>query len=352
MISTNLRDALRRLRSSTATLTLWIDQLCINQNDLDERSTQVITMQRIYHEARGVRIWLGEHKDESKLGIELARQLHKLGNDVLAGLKHQPGRSDLYRTTHFGLPHYPDAHEWPAFMKLLARPVFHRIWILQEIISAVHAQVFCGDTPLFDYQVFVNAIGLLQASEWAYKLTASFDEGKNNISVFNAVAAVKHLWLQNPSLELRTRQRDMLLRRTRRFQASDPRDKIFALLPIINDYGHRDLYGVDAPVDFKLLRDHKRREGPLDRLLNSMMKLEDEEEATAIIRKSSNRYLTRLRTALIDFLRIAPKLLEPFLRPSPEHDLKRLHEEVKGAFDTFNRPIFDFRSNRSDTKED
>ncbi|KAF2267481.1 hypothetical protein CC78DRAFT_512163, partial [Lojkania enalia] len=59
LISTNLRDALGRLRDPKKHLTLWIDQLCINQDDLDERATQVVTMQRIYHEARGVKIWLG-----------------------------------------------------------------------------------------------------------------------------------------------------------------------------------------------------------------------------------------------------------------------------------------------------
>jgi hypothetical protein len=51
LISTNLRDALRSLRHPSNPLRLWVDALCINQDDYDERANQVVLMQRIYHNA-------------------------------------------------------------------------------------------------------------------------------------------------------------------------------------------------------------------------------------------------------------------------------------------------------------
>ncbi|KAK0620552.1 heterokaryon incompatibility, partial [Immersiella caudata] len=65
----NLRDALIRLRELGLAEYYWVDFICINQSDLQERSTQVSTMDRIYRSATQVDIWLGDHTGETeKLG--------------------------------------------------------------------------------------------------------------------------------------------------------------------------------------------------------------------------------------------------------------------------------------------
>ncbi|KAK1832042.1 heterokaryon incompatibility protein-domain-containing protein [Podospora conica] len=56
----NLISALRRLRSSVDTRTLWVDAICINQKDNRERTQQVQLMADIYQSARTVDIFLGE----------------------------------------------------------------------------------------------------------------------------------------------------------------------------------------------------------------------------------------------------------------------------------------------------
>ena len=38
---------------------MWADAVCINQNDLDERSSQVSIMSKIYKDAKKCQIWLG-----------------------------------------------------------------------------------------------------------------------------------------------------------------------------------------------------------------------------------------------------------------------------------------------------
>jgi hypothetical protein len=57
-ITTNLEAALRQLRSDGCT-TVWIDALCINQDDQEEKNLQVLRMKTIYQKAEEVIIWLG-----------------------------------------------------------------------------------------------------------------------------------------------------------------------------------------------------------------------------------------------------------------------------------------------------
>jgi hypothetical protein len=69
IISTNLEAALRALRFPNMSRTLWIDAICINQNDMDERAIQVIFMGAVYSKAKSVTIWLGTSSDDSSLAM-------------------------------------------------------------------------------------------------------------------------------------------------------------------------------------------------------------------------------------------------------------------------------------------
>jgi len=58
----NLISALRRLRSSTNPKSLWVDAICINQADVQEKTRQVSLMAHIYKSARTVYVFLGESR--------------------------------------------------------------------------------------------------------------------------------------------------------------------------------------------------------------------------------------------------------------------------------------------------
>ena len=64
-VTSNLGAALRRLRYQDEERTFWIDALCINQENSNERSQQVAYMKEIYSQARRVVVWLGEDDDSS-----------------------------------------------------------------------------------------------------------------------------------------------------------------------------------------------------------------------------------------------------------------------------------------------
>ena len=62
-ITLNLVAALRRLRYPNNNRRLWVDAICINQGDLDERSSQVAIMRRIYEQAERAILWVGDDFD-------------------------------------------------------------------------------------------------------------------------------------------------------------------------------------------------------------------------------------------------------------------------------------------------
>jgi hypothetical protein len=74
-ISRNLLVALEHLRLRKKPRLLWIDAICINQDDIPERSEQVNKMGSIYSKARRVVLWLGEEADDSTLALATLKAL-------------------------------------------------------------------------------------------------------------------------------------------------------------------------------------------------------------------------------------------------------------------------------------
>ncbi|KAF1954235.1 hypothetical protein CC80DRAFT_390480, partial [Byssothecium circinans] len=75
-IGRNLYEALKRLTENNhePVRLIWIDQLCINQDDLEERASQVSLMDVIYNCCQKVIVWLGE---ELERDIADFRALHR-----------------------------------------------------------------------------------------------------------------------------------------------------------------------------------------------------------------------------------------------------------------------------------
>ncbi|KAF2799471.1 hypothetical protein K505DRAFT_230911, partial [Melanomma pulvis-pyrius CBS 109.77] len=67
--TTNLVAALRHIRRKRHNVVIWVDAICINQNDTKERNHQVQMMREIYMKADQVIAWLGEAKDDSDLAM-------------------------------------------------------------------------------------------------------------------------------------------------------------------------------------------------------------------------------------------------------------------------------------------
>ena len=68
-ITKNCYDALHNLTKILKLQTIWIDAICINQNDNSEKSHQISLMRDIYGKAKRVLIWLGDKTDGSDEAI-------------------------------------------------------------------------------------------------------------------------------------------------------------------------------------------------------------------------------------------------------------------------------------------
>lgn len=122
-IKKNLADILRKLRDSRRIVTLWIDAICINQLDTDERNNQVLLMREIYSIAKHTIIYLGSSNESTDQFFKHILSLQRLGQQWYAEASNNEdnplnsamstGAQDLYS----------------AARGLTLRPWFNRVWV-------------------------------------------------------------------------------------------------------------------------------------------------------------------------------------------------------------------------------
>lgn len=132
--------ALRRIRSQSEKVQIWIDAICINQGDSDEKARQVRKMLTIYKKAARVRVWLGEDQGWSQL---VARYLTHL---AISDHEHRRETSDPSERS--GWHRLCTRHATglvDGVLDVLVLPCFKRVWVLQEVWAAQKIDVFIGD---------------------------------------------------------------------------------------------------------------------------------------------------------------------------------------------------------------
>ena len=210
-ITANLAAALLQLRSPDKPRTLWIDQICINQDDVDERSKQVALMRKIYSKAENVVIWLGEEGPDDEMAFRFVPVL----------LSHLPPLS----TSNGGVPRrglvardilpIAGSPSWIALSRIFSRPYFRRSWIVQEVALARHAVVHCGP-HVIDWD--------LLAAASTYQMSQLPSDAEN---AHDAVAAIMEFHRNDHG---KGNNIVDTLFMAYRFNCTDPRDKVFAML--------------------------------------------------------------------------------------------------------------------------
>ncbi|CAH0024970.1 unnamed protein product [Clonostachys rhizophaga] len=290
LVTKNLYEAMIALQPVNEPLFIWIDALCINQADDDEKSWQVGLMQEIYRQAHQVLAWLGIAEKESDSVID---NLHCLGGkaelltreimspweytsqklclvlgslirgDVPTAEMMKPLRSSrpLTREDYMPLFGFIDAYYEQKGLKMIGalkdfitRPWWGRIWVLQEIALPENAQFVCGTKTISRDRC---AAAIRTYRMWwmslAEKATAgdliTLKERPHQLEAFS------NLPLHRPTVMLSVREVYMdnqfmlaaLLRATcvgshnlrlhgsHHMEATDPRDKIYALLCLAPD---------------------------------------------------------------------------------------------------------------------
>ncbi|CZR60406.1 uncharacterized protein PAC_10302 [Phialocephala subalpina] len=160
-VTSNLYGALEHLRREDGDKsTIWIDAICINQQDHYEQTQQVNMMAGIYRNGRLVVMWLGEGTIFDGISIEgiafaLLQQLQKVFEEHgLVDLDFQQTGPDGLACPGYGLPN-TNAKQWIALGRLSSNSYFERIWIIQEVVMATKAILACGKLSI-DWEVVRN----------------------------------------------------------------------------------------------------------------------------------------------------------------------------------------------------
>lgn len=286
-IGLNLHDALRRLRRTNKSRSLWIDAVCINQCDNAEKTVQIAMMGEIYAKARQTVIWLGEEisrGDAEVITQFFARAAWLLWRrQSIAAVKSELGRLRSIMTNVLPAivrPSQPASalsemmrpNFWQGFLRLedadftsilqklgqqnemtvrafLCRPWFGRRWIIQEVCRARGAVMMCGDHVL-KWVAFERVMsGIQHSGVWqgdhlpAFNLSNAWWWVRQDIRL-------RHYDQHNSSqaLSFKDAARELLqfLQMLDHFQCQDPRDAIAAILGL-----WRSLHG-RIVVDYSL----------------------------------------------------------------------------------------------------
>lgn len=202
-VTTNCMQALRRLRLATRPRLVWIDALCIDQNFLKERNHQIRLMNRIYRAASQVVIFLGEGNEATDLVMD------KIRSEADATIDKPPHSAWL------------QLEDLRSILAFLTRPWFNRIWVLQEIAWSWSATIVCG-TKEISWHCFRSVVlSLLSGIGVDHRIPYVLSFQRDYLDYFEITARTffKHLC------------------RARHCASTDPRDKVFALVPLALPFG-------------------------------------------------------------------------------------------------------------------
>ncbi|KAF7562057.1 hypothetical protein G7046_g2090 [Stylonectria norvegica] len=266
-ITTTLDEALKAVIKFNPTDCFWIDQICIDQTNLAERSEQVKKMNVIFEKAGTVVAWLGPEIPSTALAVEMISRVAEVARPTTTNMfrveeyPEDGKRIEVYekvtleQSMELGIP-FDDKDSWAAFSRFFDRPWFQRIWIVQEILQARKAIVLCGTNSL-------RWETLQAAAQWYhYKAAEISDSHRRSIDGIYLTVSMIIPWVSrsgseyyaellgqktHPTFRWPLRK---LLERLRPRLAVEAKDKVYALLGISELSNKHESDTVDFTVDY------------------------------------------------------------------------------------------------------
>jgi len=172
LVAQNLQKMLGDLRLENEQRRLWIDAICIDQMNENEKSAQVPMMRLIYERARRVIIWLDcSDRENEAIAVYKAAEFiaHREGQELITSSENslRPLRT-VFRQ------HVADIEWNTPFHKVLKLHWFQRIWVVQEAVLAKHLIVNLSRLKL-EWDVFASAALKYMSMQPAWYTTISDD---------------------------------------------------------------------------------------------------------------------------------------------------------------------------------
>ena len=280
-VTPSLEAVLRRLRKASESRLLWIDQISIDQENNDDKSQQVMLMKDIYSQADRVIIWLGESDDstEDRVTIEQAEASENIGREKVleTGSGDQVGDAKATETLHpireavrlltqlsedvhptkltyyFHVTGNNSIEPTSAFLialegltSLVDRSWWNRTWVLQECILAKKAIVVTG-SYIVPLEIFEKG-----SSNWTHHQVNCCTQAMDSLPLESRNKLLHII----PILNNQKMGRDVhsggtqivlvdLMRIFRNREATDDRDKVYALLSLVTSWLYADPLTID-----------------------------------------------------------------------------------------------------------
>lgn len=271
-VTHNLHGALEQLEKNGVNSWLWIDAICIEQCNLEEKTHQVNMMREIFSSAEIVHAWLGSGTEETdqvmdfiaKFGSQLqtCEALYTVFNRRKRAEAQTFVRSRFHSEVDLTLGNGPESelgrailnlyteyHERgriliPGVSDILHRSYWGRIWTIQEVVLAPEVTVMIGTKSV--------SLDAFDATFTAMFTDSSFTVTQLPLTLYR----IKSLEIRRARIqENLTRPLNLILWETGRapnrphYAASDPRDIVIGLLGVLSEDEKREL-GVDYTQSF------------------------------------------------------------------------------------------------------
>jgi hypothetical protein len=146
----NLHSALKHLRLKDQSRFLWINALCIDHSNVQERNVSVHVVHKIFNQASKVCLWLGETDGSTdgdiSMAFEFAVQLKtpKFFDEAAKDIE--------------------AVKKWRAFLKVISHPLFERRWVVQEVAVSGQATIHYG-RHVMNWSDFADVVTMFEHAE-------------------------------------------------------------------------------------------------------------------------------------------------------------------------------------------
>ncbi|KAJ4395057.1 hypothetical protein N0V85_006692 [Neurospora sp. IMI 360204] len=275
----NLYNALRRIRdvhfkinsNAESPLLLWVDAVCINQDDDVEKGHQVQMMGQIYATARTVFVWLGSGSERT---LAAMNAINAIGMENLKALEENLKKKNTHMLdveTSFeslegsGLTRHEEdfdkqlvaklpteQQEWANKLRDVSKGIaefceasyWRRVWIVQEFVMARDYLLLCNDAVVTkdEFEKVLDIVAVVRRIRGLYQTLRELD------AMWPSDAGGVHLALEIPAHDLHRLKEAAKLGKAKtplskwldmcaakKFKATDPRDYVYAFLGISDD---------------------------------------------------------------------------------------------------------------------
>jgi hypothetical protein len=284
-IRTNLYDALDRINDNIAfpMRPLWVDAICLNQVDEDEKAHQIPQMGRIYESASRTLIWLGNEADDSSYVLNWMNIYYRYIRDGnldrarklnVAFTRHYAEHDQIaitYEALEEQLHEYPELADrslgrfvskryeqcrfagriMDAIPALLSRPWFERVWTMQELYLSHTRLVICGPATI-DWTAFTQCLVHPTCGLEVVFLTRAFQQERSRIWTVYEDAIVTIDNDSETGLSLDDKSPHIYMRIIESKKCMEPVDRVWGIVSLFHRWLRQRIWDANI-IDYTML---------------------------------------------------------------------------------------------------